>query len=64
MNNIQCESFLESIYAEILAICETNFDDSTDSGNFCMCVCACVCVCVCVCACVCVRGCYLIIFFF
>ena len=54
MNNIQCESFLESIYAEILAICETNFDDSTDSGNFCMCVCACVCVCVCVCVRVCV----------
>ena len=29
-----CESFLESNSPDILAVCETNLDDSTDSGNF------------------------------
>ena len=29
-----CESFLESNCPDILALCETNLDDSTDSGNF------------------------------
>ena len=29
-----CESFLESNSHEILALCETNLDDSIDSGNF------------------------------
>ena len=31
---VDCESFLESNYPDILALCETNRDDSTDSGNF------------------------------
>ena len=29
-----CECFLESNSPEILALCETNLDDSIDSGNF------------------------------
>ena len=29
-----CESFLESNYPDNLAVCETNLDDSVDSGNF------------------------------
>ena len=29
-----CESFLESNSPDILAMCETNLDDSIDSGNF------------------------------
>ena len=29
-----CESFLESNCFDILALCETNLDDSIDSGNF------------------------------
>ena len=29
-----CESFLESNCPDILALCETNLDDSIDSGNF------------------------------
>ena len=29
-----CESFLESNSPEILVLCETNLDDSIDSGNF------------------------------
>ena len=29
-----CESFLESNSPDILALCETTLDDSTDSGNF------------------------------
>ena len=33
-NSIECESFLESNSPDILALCETNFDDSIDSGNF------------------------------
>ena len=31
---VDCESFLESNFPDILALCETNLDDSTDSGNF------------------------------
>ena len=34
-NFVECESFLESNSPDILAICETNLDDSIDSGNFC-----------------------------
>ena len=34
MNFVDCESFLESNSPDILALCETNLDDSTDSGNF------------------------------
>ena len=33
-NFVNCESFLESNSPDILALCETNLDDSTDSGNF------------------------------
>ena len=33
-NFVECESFLESNSPDILALCETNFDDSIDSGNF------------------------------
>ena len=33
-NFVGCESFLESNYLDILALCETNLDDSTDCGNF------------------------------
>ena len=32
-NFIDCESFLESNSPDILALCETNLDDSIDSGN-------------------------------
>ena len=31
---VDCESFLESNSRDILALCETNLDDSIDSGNF------------------------------
>ena len=31
---VECESFLESNSPNILTQCETNFDDSIDSGNF------------------------------
>ena len=31
---VDCESFLESNSPDILALCETNLDDSTDCGNF------------------------------
>ena len=31
---VDCESFLESNPPDILALCETNLDDSIDSGNF------------------------------
>ena len=34
LNLVDCESFLESNSPEILAPCETNLDDSIDSGNF------------------------------
>ena len=33
-NFVECESFLESNSPDILVLCETNLDDSTDSGNF------------------------------
>ena len=33
-NFVDCESFLESYSCDILALCETNLDDSIDSGNF------------------------------
>ena len=33
-NFVECESFLESSSPDILALCETNLDDSIDSGNF------------------------------
>ena len=33
-NFVDCESFLESNSPDILALCDTNLDDSTDSGNF------------------------------
>ena len=33
-NFVDCESFLESNSPDILGLCETNLDDSVDSGNF------------------------------
>ena len=33
-NFVECESFLESNSPDILALCETNLDDSVDSGNY------------------------------
>ena len=33
-NFFECESFLESNSPDILTLCETNLDHSTDSGNF------------------------------
>ena len=33
-NFVECESFYESNSPHILALCETNLDDSIDSGNF------------------------------
>ena len=33
-NFADCESFLESNPPDILALCETNLNGSTDSGNF------------------------------
>ena len=33
-NFVECESFLESNCPDILALCETNLDDSIDSCNF------------------------------
>ena len=33
-NFVDCESFLESSSPDSLAVCETNLDDSIDSGNF------------------------------
>ena len=33
-NFVDCESFLESNSPDILALCETNLDDSFDSDNF------------------------------
>ena len=33
-NFVKCESFLESNSPDILALCETNLDDSIGSGNF------------------------------
>ena len=34
LNFVDCKSFLESDSPDILALCETNLDDSIDSGNF------------------------------
>ena len=34
LNFVDCESFLEWNSPDILALCETNLDDSIDSGNF------------------------------
>ena len=34
LNFVDCESFLESNSPDIAAQCETNLDDSIDSGNF------------------------------
>ena len=34
LNFVDCESFLESNSPDIFALCETNLDDSIDSGNF------------------------------
>ena len=34
MNFVDCKPFLESNSRDILALCETNLDDSIDSGNF------------------------------
>ena len=33
-NFVDCKSFLETNSPNILALCETNLDDSIDSGNF------------------------------
>ena len=33
-NLVDWESFLRSNFPDILALCETNLDDSIDSGNF------------------------------
>ena len=34
LNFVDCKSFLESNSPDILALCETNLDDSINSGNF------------------------------
>ena len=34
LNFVDCESFFELNSPGILALCETNLDDSIDSGNF------------------------------
>ena len=34
MNFVDCKSFLESNCPDILALCESNLDDSIDPGNF------------------------------
>ena len=34
LNFLECEFFLESNSPDILALCETNVDNSIDSGNF------------------------------
>ena len=34
LNFVDCEAFLESNSPDILALCETNLDDSIDSGSF------------------------------
>ena len=34
LNSVDCESFLESNSPDILALCETNLDNSIDSDNF------------------------------
>ena len=34
LNFVECQYFFESSSPNILVLCETNFDDSIDSGNF------------------------------
>ena len=34
LNFVDGESFLESNFPDVLALCETNLDDPIDSGNF------------------------------
>ena len=34
LNFVDCESFLKLDSPDIVALCETNLDDSFDSGNF------------------------------
>ena len=34
LNFVECQSFLESNSPAVLALCETNLDNSVDSGNF------------------------------
>ena len=34
LNFVECESFLESNYHDVLAVCETNLNVSVDSCNF------------------------------
>ena len=34
LNFVDCKSFLESNSPDILALCETNLDDSINFGNF------------------------------
>ena len=34
MNFVDCESFLESNFPDIIALCDTNLRDSIDSSNF------------------------------
>ena len=34
LNFVDCESFLESNSPDVLPLCETNLDDSIDSGKF------------------------------
>ena len=34
LNFVDCKSFLESNFPDILAVCETNLDNSIDSDNF------------------------------
>ena len=38
-NFVECESFLESNSPDIVVLCETNLDESIDSGNFSVRVC-------------------------
>ena len=38
-NFVECESFLESNSRDIVVLCETNLDESIDSGNFSVRVC-------------------------
>ena len=33
-NFVECKSFLKSNSPDLLALCETNLDESIDSGNF------------------------------
>ena len=33
-NFVECESFVESNFPDIFALCEANLDDSVDSGSF------------------------------